>query len=163
MEEIWKDIKGYDGLYQISNFGMVKSVRYNTNKILSVIHNTITGYNSVGLCYKNRRETMYIHRAIALAFIENPTNKPHINHKNGVRDDNDINNLEWVTSSENHKHKYDVLGYKQHRRKHTEEEVLKIRGMYRNSKISQIKLVEIFNSNKATINKILKNKAYICK
>ncbi len=163
MEEIWKDIKGYEGLYKVSNLGMVKSVRYNTNKILSIIHNIKTGYNSVALCYNRKRETMYIHRAIAMAFIENPDNKPHINHKNGIKNDNSINNLEWVTSSENHKHKYDVLKYKQHRRKHTEDEVYKIREMYNNSSITQVKLVDIFNSNKTTINNILKNKAYICK
>lgn len=163
MEEIWKDIKDYEGLYQISNLGRIKSLRYNKERLLTPIKNNKTNYIHINLCKHKVNKTHYIHRLLGCAFVDNKDNKPHINHKNGVRDDNRIENLEWVTPKENHIHKYYTLNYKQHRRRHTEEEVLKIREIYNNNKVSQIKLVEIFNSNRATINKILKNKAYICK
>lgn len=163
MEEIWKDIVGYEGLYQISNLGRVKSLRFNKEKVLSTSKNTKTKYVHISLCKNKVNKKHYIHRLLGDAFVDNKEGKPHINHKNGIRDDNRVENLEWVTPKENHMHKYYTLNYKQHRRKHTEQEVLKIREMYNNNKVSQIKLVEIFNSNRTTINKILKNKAYICK
>lgn len=114
MEEIWKDITGYEGTYQISNFGNIKSLKRETidkngnrhvclEKILKVSRN-IHGYYATPL-YKDYKVNMHtIHRLVATHFIDNPMKKPFINHINGVRDDNRIENLEWVNQRENISH-----------------------------------------------------------
>lgn len=106
--EIWKDIKAYEGLYQISNSGNVRSLdRYETNgrtmilykgKMLSkAISHSNKGYYIVSLSKKGKSTKKYIHRLIAEAFIPNPNNYPCINHKNENKLDNRIENLEWCT------------------------------------------------------------------
>lgn len=119
-QEIWKDISGYEGIYQVSNFGRVKSLeRHNVNsvrqlrivkeKYLKVFYN-LFDYRIVSLyCKSKGAKTHTIHRLVAEAFIPNPENKAQINHINGIRNDNRIENLEWVTPSENTKHSYDYL------------------------------------------------------
>ena len=102
MKEIWKDIKGYEGLYKISNLGNVKSIRFGKNKILK--HNLLQGYPVVQLSNKNIRHTFEIHRLVAQAFIPNPNNYPYINHKNEIRTDYRIENLEWCTQKMNVNH-----------------------------------------------------------
>ena len=103
MEEIWKDIIGYEGLYRVSNKGRVYSIR--SNLFLKVTR-TKKGYSTISLSY-GKDKTFLLHRIIALAFIPNPENKPFINHINSIRDDNRIENLEWVTSRENNIHAYE--------------------------------------------------------
>ena len=101
MEEIWKDIPNYNG-YQVSNLGRVKALK--TNKILK-LNRTRTGYFLIRL-YKNKKQKAFlIHRIVAQAFIPNPANKSQVNHKDGNKANNCINNLEWCTISENQKHK----------------------------------------------------------
>jgi hypothetical protein len=111
--ENWKDINGYEGYYQISNFGKIKSLprvlenRIKKETILKLIINN-HGYVACGLTINNKHKRFLVHRLIAEAFIENTQNKPFINHINGIKDDNRIENLEWVTHSENVKHAYDI-------------------------------------------------------
>lgn len=122
MEEVWKDIEGFEGLYQISNLGRVKSLPRKrafgcqTRTCPETIRTQTTkknGYKSVSLYYKSRKfVTRYVHRLVATAFIPNPLNKKQVNHKNGKRDDNVVTNLEWVTCSENHLYSYRFLGRK---------------------------------------------------
>lgn len=103
MEEIWKDIAGYEGMYQISNLGRVKSLSRETknqygnkDKILKTT-NLSNGYVKIGL-FKNRKQTYYfIHRLVAQAFIPNPNNYPIVNHKDEKPSNNNANNLEWCT------------------------------------------------------------------
>lgn len=119
--EIWKDIEDFEGLYQISNYGRVKSFprhvgngrarRMLTKRILAPAVNR-NGYYNVVLSNNAINKTKSVHRLIAIAFIPNPENKPFINHIDGIKTNNDISNLEWVTCSENHKHAYDVLNRK---------------------------------------------------
>lgn len=110
MEEIWKDIKGWEGLYQISNKGRVKSLtkvtkfgnRLKVNKEM-ILKPTIgkRGYYTVNFFDGDRSKTATLHRLIAEAFIPNPENKPCIDHINTIKTDNRIENLRWVTNKEN--------------------------------------------------------------
>ena len=111
MEEIWKDIPEYEGLYQVSNFGRVKSlsvIRFirgkyiliKRDKILKQIYNP-NGYLYVGLHNNNKSKQYLIHRLVAEAFIDNPLSKPFVNHIDFNRLNNKIDNLEWCTQKEN--------------------------------------------------------------
>lgn len=102
-KEIWKDIPNYEGLYQASNLGKIKNKK--TNKVLAKRYDH-SGYLSVLLYKRGKYETKKVHRIIAKIFIPNPKNKPQVNHINGKKDDNNINNLEWVTCQENIIHSY---------------------------------------------------------
>ena len=97
----FKDILGYEGLYQINNIGTVISVR-NDREIKPF--KTIQGYIRIELNNNGIAKKHNVHRLLATAFIENPLKKPYINHKNSIRDDNRIDNLEWCTHKENMQH-----------------------------------------------------------
>lgn len=123
MEEIWKDVKDFEGLYQVSNLGRVRSLthieviksrwgnlceRKIKGRVLkmSLWRN---GYFYFSL-WKNNKETSFsVHRIVSIHFIPNLENKPEVNHKDGNRKNNRIENLEWVTSSENRIHSFRVL------------------------------------------------------
>lgn len=101
--EIWRDIVGYEGLYQVSNLGRVKSLNYRGSKkekILS-LNRERTGYERVQLYKEGQHKVERIHRLVATAFIPNPENKPCIDHINTDRSDNRVENLRWVTHKEN--------------------------------------------------------------
>ena len=99
MNEIWKDIEGYEGKYQVSNLGNVKSLSYlgtGKEKLLKPFK-TEDGYLFIGLNKNNKRKFYKIHRLVAQAFIDNPNNYPIINHKDENKRNNNMNNLEWCT------------------------------------------------------------------
>ena len=100
MDEIWHDIEGYEGLYQISNKGRVKSLKWGKERILKP-GITGSGYLKVLLCKNGMIKHIKIHRLVANAFITNPENKPQVNHKDENKFNNSVNNLEWSTAKEN--------------------------------------------------------------
>ena len=104
MNIIWKDIKGYEDLYAVSNTGLVKGKKY--NRVLKPDINK--DYAIVSLCKGGKTSKQFIHRLVASHFIPNPDNKPQVNHINGDKLTNTAINLEWVTCSENHKHAYQL-------------------------------------------------------
>ncbi len=111
--EEWRDVVGFEGLYSVSSMGRVYSHEGRPPKMLKR-HLSAKGYVRAPLSYtkdgiKVRRECT-VHRLMGLAFIPNPDNKPQINHKDGVKTNNVLSNLEWVTGSENQIHSFRVLG-----------------------------------------------------
>jgi hypothetical protein len=120
MEEIFKDIKGYEGYYQVSNLGTVRSVdrrvksrwggyRLSSGKILN--QQEIRGYKRVEFSRDSRVRKMFmVHRLVVEAFIKKIPNKMQVNHIDGNKHNNNVNNLEIVTASENIRHSIDVLG-----------------------------------------------------
>ena len=100
MEEIWRDIDDYEGLYQISNKGHVKSLKWGKERILRPMINS-SGYLNVVLYKNTASQSRYIHRLVAEVFIPNTQNKPQINHKDECKTNNTVENLEWATAKEN--------------------------------------------------------------
>lgn len=114
MEEIWKDIPGYEGYYQVSTFGRVRSVdRTVYDSVGRVRHlkgqlkklsKLNDGYIAVSLCLDGIEKHVQVHRLIAITFIPNSEHKPQVNHKDGNKTNNSVDNLEWVTAKENTEH-----------------------------------------------------------
>lgn len=100
MDEIWHDIDGYKGLYQISNKGHVKSLKWGKERILKP-GITSSGYLKVGLCKNGRVNQFQLHRLVAETFIANPHNLPEVNHKDENKKNSCVENLEWMRHMDN--------------------------------------------------------------
>lgn len=106
MKEVWKDIPNYEGLYQVSNLGRIKSFRKCTkhrwqNEYILKPSKSNNGYLQVTLYDNTVRHKFLVHRLVAEAFIQNPQELPHVNHKDENRYNNSVNNLEWCTAEYN--------------------------------------------------------------
>ena len=115
--EVWKDIPGYEGLYQVSNLGRVKSLerrRENNGGLTKVPEKILhqsengSGYFKVMLCKNSKVKTFFVHRLVAQGFVENTDCKRTVNHINGDKSNNKAENLEWCTYAENNAHAVEV-------------------------------------------------------
>lgn len=105
MNEIWKDVEGYEGLYQVSNYGNVRCTNWNhtgTTRQLTPFYQQ--GYKRIGFRRNFKLKNHMVHRLVASAFIPNPQRKPVVNHIDGNKSNNHVSNLEWATFSENTRH-----------------------------------------------------------
>ena len=105
-QEVRKDIPWYEWLYQASSLGRIFSL---SRKKIRCVFVRKDGYHLAQLWKKDKLHSLLVHRLVALAFLENVDNKKQVNHINGKKGDNNVNNLERCTQSENQKHSYDVL------------------------------------------------------
>ena len=173
-DEIWEDIKGYEGLYKVSNMGRLKRLhrkivtKFNVTRILpekirfQYLNNK--GYLMISLTKNKVMRTHSVHQLVAIAFIPNPENKKTINHINGIKIDNKIGNIEWATQRENVKHAYDtglkkcMKGSKNHSAKLTGTDVKQIRKLLAHN--TQRELARVFKVSDTTISFIANNKSW---
>ena len=165
--EIWKDIPGYEGLYQASSVGRVRSLKRATTSGRIIKQKTIwSGYMRVCLSKNNKKVYASVHRLVAMAFLQNPQGKPEVNHKDGDKTNNRVENLEWVTRGENERHAYRCLGKKPNKtwmgkprrfaRVFSDDEIRAIR----NSDLSSRKIGNLLGVSKTTILNIRNRKIY---
>lgn len=161
--EVWKDVVGYERFYQISNKGNVFSKRL--NRLLKL--NTNQGYKTLTINVNGSCKFVKVHRLVAIAFIDNPLNKKFVNHINGNKQDNTVENLEWVTSQENNNHAYSIglnsglKGENGSNAKLTWDKVRKIRQLkLENSSITRTELSKLMSVHTSTIRKILANETW---
>lgn len=164
MEEQWKPIPGWEGLYEASDQGNIKSFRNGIERNLTLTSDN--GYLRVGLCRKGFVKHLRVHRLVAESFLPNPENKPCINHKDGNKLNNHISNLEWCTHKENMRHafktglKKSLRGSKCYFSKLNENKVSVIKIMIYDG-YSNRQIAKKMKVNRSTISRIRSNKAWI--
>lgn len=172
---IWKDVVGYEGLYEISSLGDIKSLkRYCKSKTgFRVVPEKILkpkidkyGYLVLHISKNNVRWNITIHRLVAIAFLPNINNYPQINHKDGNKLNNVVENLEWCSASYNVQHSFDnklnipIKGSKRAFSKMTEEKVIEVRYRYKNEDISLKNLSKSYNISTQTLHSIITKKTW---
>lgn len=166
MNKIWKNIKGFEGLYQVSNYGEIKSLAKKkgwATKGETILKQKTTqlGYKTIVLSRNTKPFYLSVHRIVASAFIKNPLSKKQVNHKDGSKINNLYTNLEWATSSENLKHAFrigikNMKGDRHNNRKLDSKKV----ELIRNSELMGADLARLFNVCPATICLIKKRKIW---
>ena len=174
-QEIWKGIEGYEKSYQVSNLGRVKSLKGHLITKAGVVkprHERImnqtlknNGYKTIMLSVDNVQKRFYVHRLVAIAFIENAENKSEVNHINCIKTDNRVKNLEWNTSTENKNHAMNnnliPKGEKSYSSKLTEKNILAIRRLYRiNPNFHKTNVAKKLGVRDTTIHKIINNQRW---
>lgn len=174
VHEIWQDICGYEGYYQVSNLGRVKSlsrpIKARGNKDRNFVgrvlkeYKTPEGYLSVNLCVKNKGKTFLIHHLVAKTFIGDRPERLDINHKNGNKTDNRLGNLEYCTRSENilHAIKKGLIakGEKHSNAKLTALQVSEIRELYTKKEFIQRELAKMYGVSQSVISDIINQKMW---
>jgi hypothetical protein len=157
--ENWREIIGYEGIYQVSNLGNVKH-----NDFMMKPFAGKHGYLSVSLFKNKKRKDHRVHRLVITCFLDNTEHKEYINHLDGNKKNNKLENLKWVTASENTQHAYDtglkfgMDGEKHPMSKLTEKEVFEIRAIGKTKYLREI--AEMYNVRLTTISWILTNKSW---
>lgn len=157
--ESWKPIEGYEGLYEVSDQGRVRSLRKDIILKPST-PDKYWSYKRVYLCNEGKQVTIGVHRLVAQAFIPNPESKSQVNHINGDKTDNRALNLEWVSASTNIKHSY-LLGRRtlkgREAKKLTKDQIEKIKQLYDAGK-SKREIMSIFKVSWSTIHRYTSKK-----
>jgi hypothetical protein len=176
MDETWKDIPGYEGYYQASSLGKIRSLdRVSTHwkgitqikkgKEISISAD-IKGYLKISLMKSGTRKSFKAHRLIAITFLDNKDNLSDVNHKNLNKADNSVSNLEWCSHKENCEHaslngrKGGGMGSKNHFSKLTETDVLEIRDLFKIGKETRKSLAEKYSVDYTLIWQIVARKAW---
>lgn len=158
MNEVVKEIKGFNGKYIISNTGEVKNVV--TNKILTP-GTTKFGYKRVNLrTPEGKCKSYFIHRLVAMNFIPNPNNYPEVNHIDCDRTNNNVNNLEWVNREQNIRHSFRTgnksnKGIKNPNAKLNTADVIAIRAMHNTGRFSNVAISKMFNIGSTSVDNII--------
>ena len=174
-DEIFKPILGYEDTYLISNKGNIKSLErkikrknhsFNNKEIIIKNHISKNGYEYCKLHKNKKQKSYYVHRLVAENFIPNPHKKRTVNHINGIKTDNNISNLEWMSYSENHKHAF-KLGLKKSKigeevwcSKLRNSDVLEIKWLLAEGCLSQSEISKMFNVSKSIICSIHNKKTW---
>lgn len=162
-KEVWKDVKGYEGIYKVSNFGRVKSLGNEFSRKERLLKPSLQskGYLTVVLQKNGIRNMVLVHRLVAEYFVSNPLNKPQVNHINGVKTDNNIENLEWVSHRENLDHaiknNLTLKGEENRNSKLKDVDVVKIHFLLQKG-ITTKELSESYNVSYSTIDGIRTNR-----
>lgn len=176
-KEIWKPVKGYEGIYEVSNMGRLRSLDRRVNSSVGgrfakgqLITPEVVrhGYLRFSLSKNWKKYRPQAHRLVAEHFVPNPENKPEINHKNGIKDDNRASNLEWVTSSENTRHAIEngwhtnehLTGEKSPVSKLTRKDVIKIKKLLAEGDLNQREISELFPVSSSVISNINTGRAW---
>lgn len=175
-KEIWKPIKGYEGYYEISNMGRVKSlermVPYSVSGFFRKQYKFYLkavgdGYGYLFVCLHKKGIKKYkkIHQLVASAFVRGERDGLQVNHKNGIITDNSPENLEWVTPRENTLHAIEVLGKRRDKENHwkhkiTIAQVEEMRELYKTGKYSQVELAKRYGIHRGQLSKICNHKAW---
>lgn len=170
--EIWKDVIGYENMYQVSNFGNVKSLKrkkWNGYGYQEVVEKLLSqklhqGYKYVNLCGFDKQKLVGVHRLVAFAFLDNPDNKKYVNHKDNNPSNNYVDNLEWCTQKENIQYSVSQGRFNQGilspRTKFTEQDILMIRQRIANKEISQCKLAKELGVTQNCISEIVNRQTW---
>jgi NUMOD4 motif/HNH endonuclease len=182
LTEYWVDISNYEGYYQVSNYGNVRSLdrvitehpsvknEQQTGKTQTLKgrilkpHTNSSGYYQINLNRKSIRTTFAIHQLVAQAFLDNRSRKPLVNHINGIKTDNNVNNLEWATYSENLEHAYknrlrravktNEVASKNYKRKLTEQQVREIKLLIAAKSLTLKQIANQYDVGRSTIGSI---------
>ena len=159
MEEEWRNVEGYYGEYLVSNLGRVKSMKLGRERVMVSSHTT--GYAQLSLCSEGERRYVYVHDLVCYAFFGSKPDRFTVNHKDGNKTNNSVNNLEYVTYSCNNAHAYNS-GFKSSGEKHylailTEDDVRSIRDRLSN-KDKSVDIAEKYGVSSATISLIKSGK-----
>jgi NUMOD4 motif-containing protein/HNH endonuclease len=166
MKEVWKDIRGYEGLYQISSLGRIKSLpkhywcglNHASKKEMKEMYMKFNpnqdGYYLVGLSKNGEQKRFSVHRLVAKAFIPNPKNKPQVNHIDCNIINNSVSNLEWSTNLENQLH---AVVNNRYRTKISNTDIIKITEYAKVGGYTHDEIAYMFSVNQSTITRIINN------
>ena len=164
LNEKWKSVVGYEGLYEVSDLGNLRS--YNRGKVKPMkVNKTKLGYMKLNLSKECVVKSCRVHRLVCEAFLDNIDNKPEVNHIDGNKGNNKVSNLEWCTSSENKIHSLTTGLLKPHKaQKHWASKLdrfdIKFIDMWKSLGYSQISIADCFGVSASTISEIVNNKRY---